>query len=88
MAGEDRRSKSDIPLQNTKNKGTLGASRCRRQQEELTRTQVLIYIAEMSDELSTLAKNVKCANLANRLTSAAGVARREMLENRRPFGSA
>ena len=88
MAGEDRHSKSDIPLQSTKNKGTLAASRRRRQQEELTRTLVLIYIAEMSDELSTLAKNVKCANLANRLASAASVARREMLENRRPFGSA
>ena len=66
----------------------LAAYRRRQQQKKLTRSELLLYIAEMSEQMATLADNVKCANLADQLLSAANTAHGEMLENRRPNGRA
>ena len=43
--------------------------------QELTRNQILQYVAEMSEEMSRLAIKAECANLADSLRVASSKAR-------------
>ncbi|MGI9426442.1 MAG: hypothetical protein ACR2PA_24905 [Hyphomicrobiaceae bacterium] len=89
MPKDDRRDNGDTSSQPSVSDGNSEAAvRRRRQLETLTQTQVLIYIADMSEELSALARAYKCADLADELAAAGGTARDELLKKQPPYGRA
>jgi hypothetical protein len=49
--------------------------RSERQRQQLTRNQILQYVAEMSEEMSQLASKAECAGLAHSLRNASSQAR-------------
>lgn len=48
------------------------------QMKELTRQQILQYVAEMSEEMSQMAQNIKCADFAHSLRCASFEARNQL----------